>query len=155
MGAVTQIAILEQREWQGGFVIVKVRSDEKCQIWNGDSDVTAKEGQIREIFRKQMQQDLMTLDLGGEGVGRDESIAAASFKSTHPKRSCSKVSNLRGKGLRYPTCYTIVFFVKYLVSLAMSSVEFMLLITRFLIRGSSSGNPRVGPNFVGSLHSLA
>lgn len=117
MGAVTQIAILEQREWQGSFVVVKVRSDEKCQIWNGDSDVTEKEGQIREIFRKQTQQDLMTLDLGGEGVGRDESMAAASFRSTHPKRSCSKVSNLRGKGLIYPTCYTIVFLVKYLESL--------------------------------------
>lgn len=94
--------------------MVKVRSEGKGQVWSSDNDIRERDGQIGEIFLKQMQQDWMTLDKGGEGVSRVEHMVAASFRPTNPQEPCSEVTKLTVKGLNNPSHPTITFFVQYL-----------------------------------------
>lgn len=58
-----------------------------------------------------VQQFLMTLDMGGKRISRDETMSAVSFKPTNSERSCFKLTHLRRKGLIYPAHPITVFFV--------------------------------------------
>ena len=103
MGAVTQIAILEKRGLSEGFVIGRVRSK---KVVTSRAVTMKSERNISEVDTTGFD----PLDAGSEGISRDEPMTTVSFKPINPTTSCSKLTNLRRKGLVYSTCLITGFF---------------------------------------------